>query len=112
MAPTVAAFAGVGGATDGRSLVPLLTGVQTSLQRPILLRGHRPGGILGYPPSYWGIRTERWKYIVEHDRGRVGRDLFDLRRDPYELRDLAGLRELRDTRARLREKMRDLRAGS
>ena len=112
VAPTIAALAGVGGATDGRSLVPLLTGERTSLHRPILLRGHRPGGKLGYPPSYWGIRTERWKYIVEHDRGRVGRDLFDLRRDPYELRDLAGRRELRDTRARLRQRMRALRAGS
>ena len=48
-------------------------------------------------PTYCGIRTRRWKYVVysptRHDPtlvdGRQDVELYDLHRDPYELHNIA-----------------------
>ncbi len=63
IAPTIAAITGVRTprAIDGESLVPLLDGERSSLERPVLLRHVK------YPrvaPSFWGVRTERWTYVI------------------------------------------------
>ena len=38
-------------------------------------------------PSFWGLRTERWTYVV-YESGE--RELYDNDADPHQLRNLAG----------------------
>ena len=105
IAPTIAEIAGVAPRqrTDGRSLVPLLTGEADSLHRPILLRHVK------YPrvaPSFWGVRTERWTY-VEYESGE--RELYDDGRDRAQLHNLAGRPGYEATETELSETIRELR---
>jgi N-acetylglucosamine-6-sulfatase len=84
IAPTIAELAGVDPPLpqDGKSLVPLLD------RRPGTWRDRFVVEFLGYAPgvpSYSGIRTHRYLY-VEYENG--GRELYDLRADPYELRNM------------------------
>src|SRR6185503_14076161 len=101
---------------DGRSLRPLLGGGPDPPWRTALLlegpfddRGLQPG-----VPTYCGIVTARWKYVVYSPTpddpslvtGPEDHELYDLRADPRELdnvasskRDIAG--RLRDWLARL-----------
>lgn len=108
IAPTVVEMTGVATAPDafdGESLVPLLTGEKTTLERPVLLRHVR------YPrtaPSFWGLRTERWMYAV-YETGE--RELYDLDADPYELRNLARERAYEAVVARLDRELRRLRGS-
>lgn len=87
-------FAQLAGATptipqDGASLVPLVTQTGAAIRTGVLL--HWAGGDqLGNPtpdavPAYWGLRTERYRY-VELATGE--RELYDLAVDPYELRNV------------------------
>lgn len=105
IAPTIAEIAGVQtpAGVDGESLVPLLRGTASSLQRPILLRHVK------YPrvaPSFWGLRTERFTY-VEYGGGE--RELYDNESDPHQLRNLAGDERHRETRRELAATLADLR---
>jgi N-acetylglucosamine-6-sulfatase len=91
VAPTLAELAGIptGAPIDGRSFVPLLTGPSpTTWPRNLLLRGYNGGLAPGQPPTYWGLRTLRYKYIETVGTGEV--ELYDLPRDPYELASVAG----------------------
>jgi len=74
---TFADMAGDPADRDGRSLLPLLNGNTPTSRRNQL---H-----LGNPGSYYGIRTERYKY-VEWDDGDM--ELYDLQNDPYELQSI------------------------
>ncbi len=76
---------------QGRSLVPLLTGGETSGHAPpvYLHRRHYEPGIIGRVPvrgEKFAIRDGDWKYIMGTDEGT--RELFDLSRDPHERRNL------------------------
>ena len=105
IAPTIAEMTGVSvpSQVDGESLVPLLSGRLTTLDRPVLLQHvYYPGTA----PSFWGIRTERWMYAL-YETGE--RELYDLNRDPYELRNLAGRPSYRDRERKLRADMQELR---
>ena len=81
-APTVAGLAGVQlpGYVDGKSFVPLLSdpapGVRDWRKRFLLEL---------WVPDYKALRTSKYKY-VEHSTGE--RELYDLRKDPYERRSL------------------------
>lgn len=81
---TIAEVAGVrpGLHQDGLSLVPLLAGRKTSWRSGFVVEflGYAPG-----VPPYEGVRTRRHLY-VEYRNG--ARELYDLGRDPDELRNL------------------------
>ena len=57
--------------------------------------------------GYQAVRTERWKYI--HYTELEGMDeLYDLRRDPYEMRNLIGDATVRGTLESLQADMQRL----
>ena len=93
LAPT---FAGAAGArppapVDGRSLVPVLRDRVAGVRDAVLIRAqsdyasHRAYGFT--TPAFWGVRTGDFKY-VELVTGET--ELYDLRADPDELRNVAG----------------------
>ena len=84
VAPTIAEVTGARKPkVDGRSLVPLLRDPATEWRRDFLLEhAHLPG----FPPSSCGLRSERYSY-VRYNTGEE--ELYDLRRDPYQLTNLA-----------------------
>lgn len=108
IAPTIAEAAGIEPPVpvDGQSLVPLLEGEQGFRERPILLRHVK------YPrvaPSFWGVRTERWTYVIYERTGE--RELFDNPADPAQLRNLAGLPQYAAVEERLERTIAELREG-
>jgi arylsulfatase A-like enzyme len=110
-ASTIAGLAGVtpGLPQDGRSLVPLLHGRAPPWRKdfPVEYLGVSQLYDNGAPP-FRGVRTTRWLY-VEYRNG--WHELYDLRRDPYELRNLAKAPSLAAVRARLAARVRALAAA-
>jgi arylsulfatase A-like enzyme len=87
LAPTIAAVAGVAApGAEGRSLVPLLADHAVPWRHDFLIE-HVEGKTFPDPPTYCAVRTERYLFTV-YTTGE--RELYDLRRDPYELRNVAG----------------------
>jgi len=89
LAPTLLELAGVSAPkVDGRSLVPLLNGVDVDWRRSFLIEYYSDRVIPRVRQmGYKAVRTERWKYIhyIELD----GMDeLYDLSADPYEMKNI------------------------
>ncbi|MCX6377436.1 MAG: sulfatase-like hydrolase/transferase [Armatimonadetes bacterium] len=96
--PTLLEYAGVPipRGVHGRSLKPMLEGKAADQERlGFCERGAGVGSRM--------IRTESWKYAV-YDDGR--RELFDLKKDPGEMRDLSADSAHRSTLAELHRKLR------
>jgi arylsulfatase A-like enzyme len=81
-------------ATDGRSLLPVLSGDAVGWRRVLLLehlllegRSRSYRGIGPGPPSYCGVRS-RHRLFVHYASGFE--EYYDLRVDPYELRNAIG----------------------
>jgi N-acetylglucosamine-6-sulfatase len=98
LASTFAAIAGAKMRTDGHSALPLLSGSAPRNWRGAVLVEHRGPDHSGQDPDYQqpasgnprtyrAIRTRVFLY-VEYDDGE--REFYDLRSDPYELRNVAG----------------------
>jgi arylsulfatase A-like enzyme len=86
LAPTLAELAGspIPDTINGTSLLPLLRNDPALAWRDAVLFEHWPTGE-GFGdtiPTFYGIRTDTWKY-VEYDTGE--RELYDLVNDPYEM---------------------------
>jgi len=109
VAPTILEMAGVPVPAwmQGRSFLPLLEGKQTSWRDAFLYEYYE------YPaehcaPKNRGIRTAEWKLIHFWEQPEEW-ELYDLRKDPDEVKNLFGRRD-QDTRVReLRSRMENLR---
>ena len=126
LAPTIVELAGARAdrSFDGRTLVPFWTRTALRTRRPILLesfakatditptekgsrgRPRRATSSISAPiENYLGVRLDGYKY-VEYETG--DRELYDLRRDPYELRNRFTDPRYRRVRAFLRRQLRRL----
>jgi N-acetylglucosamine-6-sulfatase len=120
MAPSIvqATRAKAGLAMDGRSFLPFARDPRLRSLRPLLHEttgqgagGHtntREGGAKGQQPRVppWrAVRTTRWLY-VDYQGGQ--RELYDLRRDPYQLNSVASDPNLRQRLRTLRRILGDL----
>ena len=90
-ASTISQLAGIrpGVPQDGESFVPLLHGRDVPWRRDYLIdylgvNKLRTGG----PPPFVALHTPRYLYVDYHYRD--WQELYDLKTDPYELRNLAG----------------------
>ncbi|HEX9377650.1 MAG TPA: sulfatase [Actinomycetota bacterium] len=90
IAPTLTQLAGTqpGLPQDGRSIVPLLRRGNVHWRTEFLFEweGRNVVGAAG-PLRYLGLHTDRYVYI---EYSSTKHELYDLRRDPYELENLAG----------------------
>jgi N-acetylglucosamine-6-sulfatase len=112
IAPTFAALAGTKPASkvDGRSLVPLMTGTAPSnWPKQVLLR-FKHDASQDTAPSFWGLRTSRFKYVETVGTGEV--ELYDLSSDPAETQNVAGQSKYAETKAQLDGQLAKVRAAA
>jgi arylsulfatase A-like enzyme len=86
LAPTIADFAGATIDADGVSLRPLLLDAATSARDEVVLEHVQRGTVV---PTYCGVRTISFMY-AHYATGEE--ELYDLVKDPRELRNLASVR--------------------
>jgi arylsulfatase A-like enzyme len=113
IAPTLLELAGgrPGPQIQGRSLLPLLAGKTAGWRRSFLAEYWAESALpwlVGM--SYKAVRTERHKYIHWVNRGCDGEldELYDLDRDPYEVKNLNRSRAHAGVRQRLRRELAKL----
>ena len=113
IAPTFLELAGgrPGPQIQGRSLLPLMRRPRAAWRQSILIEYWAENAmpwLVGM--TYKAVRTERYKYIHWVNRGRAGEldELYDLEKDPFELKNLAASRGHAGTKARLRGELRRL----
>ena len=104
LAPTIvdATGARAGLRMDGQSLLGVASGAHPEDHRPLLLELFHGG-------RFKGVRTARWAYL---DFGNRGVELYDMRADPYQLRNRASEPAYQGVRARMAALLDRLRACS
>ena len=113
IAPTFIELAGgkPGAQIQGRSLLPLFSGNRSAWRKSFLVEYWAENAmpwLVGM--TYKAVRTERYKYIHWVNRGRSGEldELYDLEKDPYELKNLAASRAAAPIRKRLQGELKRL----
>jgi len=125
IAPTLIELAGgkPGAQIQGRSLMPLFAGTRAA-KRAGTADGKLAGWRKSFLVEYWAeqampwlvgmtykaVRTDRYKYIHWVNRGRASEldELYDLDRDPYELKNLVKSRAYAPVREKLRRELKKL----
>ena len=117
IAPTLIELAGgkPGPQVQGRSLLPLFAGKRAGWRKAFLAEYWAESAmpwLVGM--SYKAVRTDRYKYIHWVNRGRDGEldELYDLDRDPFEVRNLNRSKAHAAVRARLRRELARLAASA
>jgi len=106
LAPTLLDLAGVAipSIIQGRSLKPLLEGRKPRWREEFLYEYFVDAEYPKNTPKIHAVRTRDWKYISYPELNDV-EELYDLRNDPYEMRNLAQdpryARKLREMKSRL-----------
>jgi len=113
IAPTFIELAGgkPGPHIQGRSLLPLLRGKPRDWRRSILIEYWAEQAmpwLVGM--TYKAVRTDRYKYIHWVNRGRAGEldELYDLEKDPWEVKNLNASRAHAGVRSKLRQDLKRL----
>src|SRR5205085_9865733 len=114
IAPTLLELAGgkPGAQIQGRSLLPLLSPRKARAWRKSFLIEDWPEQAMPWlvGMTYKAVRTDRHKYIHWVNRGQAGEldELYDLERDPWELRNLLKSRAHARVRSSLQGELRRL----
>jgi arylsulfatase A-like enzyme len=104
LCPTVCDLAGVRApaALDARSLKPALANPRAPLRSDV---------IAAFRHFQRAIRTDRWKLILYNVEGKRATQLFDLREDPLEMKNLADdprqAGRIRDLKALMQQRLRE-----
>jgi len=113
IAPTLIELAGgkPGPQIQGRSLLPLLAGKRAGWRKSFLVEYWSENAmpwLVGM--TYKAVRTDRYKYIHWVNRGRSGEldELYDLDKDPYEIRNVIRRPAYRSLRKKLERELREL----
>jgi len=114
VAPTLLDLAGlpVPAIMQGRSLAPLIQGGRTAPWRTDFFCENNFCTPTQAYPMIEGVRTERWKYIRYTDVSPVVEELFDLKKDPHETKNLAGSNDHTQMLIRLRRRCDELRTDA
>jgi N-acetylglucosamine-6-sulfatase len=107
LAPTLLEIGGAPAAKEmhGRSLVPLLRGEKVPWRHSVLME-HFSDGVFPRMSKmgYQCARTEQWKYIHYVDLEGMD-ELYDLRADPFEMKNLIGRPEARAALAEMKTEL-------
>ncbi len=111
LAPTVLDLARINVPQEiqGRSLLPLLKGVEPSGWRKDWFYSYYDYPGPNMVPKNHGVRTERYKLIEYYEERPAEYELYDLENDPHELRNLYGDPHYRDLTLQLLRRLEELR---
>lgn len=103
LAPTIAAAAGAtpGLPVDGRNLLPVAAGTRPGWETLLVQGGARSRKVDGW--FYRGVRTQRYTYLEYRRSGEL--ELYDRRRDPFQLHNAAGKPAYARVQAELRRRL-------
>ena len=104
---TIADLAGVKApkSWQGKSLMPIVRKEKKSIERDTILIEHI-WDFDNIPPSE-GVRTKKWKYF-RYVNDKTIEELYNLEKDPQEIKNLVGKRKYRKVLANLRAKTDEL----